>query len=83
MIAKRAALRRAPTRAGDRVPPGGQWLTRNAGPGIDVNDGARCRQGAEIDRSAVGRGQRDRRHPEAEQVPTRAVVDGHRQVRRQ
>src|SRR5688500_9782347 len=82
VIAKRTRLRRATTRARERIPTRRRVDVRLARSwkGIDHSAAATFRQ---VDHAAGCRAQWNRWDLETRQVTARAIIDGHGQVRRQ
>ncbi|EXI67558.1 MAG: hypothetical protein AW08_01819 [Candidatus Accumulibacter adjunctus] len=82
VIAEAARLRRAAARTGDRIPAVRQRDARPTGHRIDVEHPAPGHLG-QVERGAVGRGQRQFGQAQAREMGRRTVVDRRRQVLRQ
>jgi hypothetical protein len=81
-VAKAARLRRTAARTRNAVPAGGQLDARLAGEWVDVEDKRLGSCFAQVEAITGRRIELDRWQTEAEEVIGRAVVYGHRQIRR-
>lgn len=80
MIAKATGLNGASPRARNRVPPVGKVSAGSTGEGIDVEDGTSRAKVIEPYKFLPGAAERDVRHPGADEMVSRPVVDGRGQV---